>query len=99
MMRVHHAAASVYAGEARTARTKFREARLRLHALQDQAARPRRSAVLRQRLGRRVARGRALVAGRRTALLWHSAFRRYERERAYQRAAAAHALKQQIAGG
>jgi hypothetical protein len=98
-LRVRLAAASVYAGEARTARAKYREARLQVHAAQDALARPRRSAAVRKRLDRRLARGRALLAGRRTALLWHTALTRYERERAYERAAAVHELKRLIAGG
>jgi hypothetical protein len=98
-LRVRLAAASIYAGEARTARTKFRAARLQVHEAQDALARPGRSAAVWERLDRRLARARALLAGRRTALLWNTALTRYERERAYQRAAAVHELKRLIAGG
>jgi hypothetical protein len=41
---------------------------------------------------------RALVAGRRAALLWHSSFAQWRRARAYEHAAAAHALREKIAG-
>jgi hypothetical protein len=93
------AAAAVSASQARAARVKFRDARLRVHAAQDELARPRRSGKVAARLTRRLARARALLAGRRTVLLWHSAHARWHSERAYERGAAVALLKQRIAGG
>jgi hypothetical protein len=51
------------------------------------------------RLARRLARARAMLAGRRTMLLWHSAHARWHSDRAYERAQAVELLKQRIAGG
>jgi hypothetical protein len=99
LARVDHAAAAVSAGEARTARAKFHQSRLLVHEAQRELARPRRAAAARTRLTRRLARMKALLAGRRTAVLWHSSFAQYRRARAYEHAAAAHALGQRIAGG
>jgi hypothetical protein len=97
--RVHQAAAAISAGEARTARAKFHQARLLVHEAQNELGRPRRTARARARLTRRLARMKALLAGRRAALLWHSSFAQYRRARAYEHAAAAYALEQRIAGG
>jgi hypothetical protein len=97
-LRAHQATASIYAGEARTSRAKFHQARLAVHAAQDDLARRGRPAVVLKRLARRLARARALAAGRRMALLWDRAITRYYRERAYEQAAAVHDLKQRIAG-
>jgi hypothetical protein len=97
--RVLQASAAISAGEARTARAKFRVARLNVHEVQDDLAAGARSRRVKKRLERRLARARALVAGRRTALLWHTAIGRYQRERAAQHVAIAAALKQRIAGG
>jgi hypothetical protein len=96
---LEQAAAAVSAGEARAARVKFRDARLRVHAAQDELARPRRSDRVKARLTRRLARARAMLAGRRTVLLWHSAHARWHSERAYERGVAVELLKQRIAGG
>jgi len=97
--RVQQAAAAVSASEARTARAKFRDARLRVHAAQDELARPRLLRTTKARLRRRLARARALLAGRRTVLLWHSAHARWHSERAYERGVAVELLKQRIASG
>jgi hypothetical protein len=96
---VQQAAAAVSASQARAAREKFREARLRVHAAQDDLARPRLSKTAAARLARRLARARALLAGRRTILLWHSAHARWHSERAYERGVAVGLLKQRIASG
>jgi hypothetical protein len=40
-----------------------------------------------------------MVAGRRTALLWHSAYARWQRGRAAERRLTVEALKARIAGG
>jgi hypothetical protein len=96
---VQQAAAAVSASEARTARAKFRDARLHVHAAQDELARPRLSKKTKTRLTRRLARARALLAGRRTVLLWHSAHARWHSERAYERGVAVGLLKQRIASG
>jgi hypothetical protein len=90
--------ATLEAGEARTARAKFALARGLAHGAQNAYARAPRSARVKKRLKRRLARVRALVAGRRTALLWHTAYSRWQRERAAGHRLAADALKAQIAG-
>jgi cellulase (glycosyl hydrolase family 5) len=90
--------ASVEAGEARTARVKFEQARVQVHEAQDAFVDAPRSARVKKRLLRRVARARAMVAGRRTALLWHRAYARWQRGRADQHRLAVEALKAQIAG-
>ena len=69
-----------------------------MHEAQDAFADAPRSARVRKRLLRRLARARALVAGRRTVLLWHSAYSRWQRSRAAERQVAVDALKAQIAG-
>jgi hypothetical protein len=97
--RIEQAKAAVWASEARTAREKFHSARLRVHASQDQVARPRASRKLTARLTRRLARTRALLAGRRTALLLNSALANWHSHRADERALAVAFLKQKIAGG
>jgi hypothetical protein len=97
--RVQQAAAAVSASEARSARAKFKEARLRVHDAQDELARPRLSKKDAARLTRRLARARAMLAGRRTMLLWHSAHARWHSERAYERGVAVGLLKQRIASG
>ena len=97
--RLEQAAAAVSASEARSARAKFGVARMRVHAAQDEVARPLRSRKLKTRLSRRLARARAMLAGRRTMLLWHSAHARWHTDRAYERAVAVELLKQRIAGG
>jgi hypothetical protein len=96
---VQQAAAAVSASQARAAREKFRDARLRVHGAQDELARPRLSKKAVVRLTRRLARARALLAGRRTMLLWHSAHARWHSERAYERGVAVGLLKQRIASG
>jgi hypothetical protein len=97
--RVQEAAAALSVTEARAARAKFREARLRVHAAQDELARPRLTKTAKTRLARRLARARAMLAGRRTMLLWHSAHARWHSERAYERGVAVGLLKQRIASG
>ena len=97
--RVEQAAAAVSASEARTARVKFRDARLRVHEAQDDVARRHRSQKVEARLARRLARARAMLAGRRTMLLWHSSFARWHSDRAYERGQAVELLKLRIAGG
>jgi hypothetical protein len=99
LAQVHQAVATLEAGEARTARTKFALARVLVHEVQDRYAHALRSARVRKRLLRRVARVRALVAGRRTALLWHTAYARWQRGRAAEHRLAVETLKAQIAGG
>jgi hypothetical protein len=96
--RVEQAAAILSAGQARSARAKFRTARLRVHAAQDDLARKHRSRTVKARLARRLARARAMLAGRRTMLLWHSALARWHSDRALERGAAIELLKQRIAG-
>ena len=97
--RMQQAAAAVSASEARTARAKFREARLRVHAAQDALADPPRSKKRVARMKARLARARALLAGRRMMLLWHSAHARWHSDRAYERGVAVGLLKQRIASG
>jgi hypothetical protein len=96
---VQQGLAAVSASQARAAREKFRDARLRVHAAQDDLARPRLSQKKRARLARRLARARAMLAGRRTMLLWHSAHARWYSGRAYERGVAAALLKERIAAG
>jgi hypothetical protein len=97
--RVQQALAAVSASQARAAREKFREARLRVHAAQDNLARPRLAKKKRTRLTRRLARARAMLAGRRTMLLWHGAHARWYSGRAYEHGVAVALLKQRIANG
>jgi hypothetical protein len=96
---LEQAAAGVSAGEARSARVKFRVARLRVHDAQDELAGQHRSRRVKSRMARRLARARAMLAGRRTMLLWHSAHARWHSDRAYERSQAVELLKQRIAGG
>jgi hypothetical protein len=98
LVQMYMAISSVEAGEARIARVKFQQARALVHDAQDAFANPPRPARVKKRLLQRLARVRALVAGRRTALLWHSAYSRWQRGRAAERSAAVEALKAQIAG-
>jgi hypothetical protein len=98
LVQLYQAVASVEAGQARIARGKFEQARTQVHEAQDAFAEAPRSARVRKRLERRLARARALLAGRRTALLWHSAYARWQRSRAAERRVAVDALKAQIAG-
>jgi hypothetical protein len=97
--RYEQAAAALSANEARTARAKFRESRLRVHAAQDALADAPRSKRIVKRLRARLARARAMLAGRRTMLLWNRGFARWHSDRADQRGLAIALLKQQIAGG
>jgi hypothetical protein len=99
LAQIYLAAASVEADEARTARVKFEQARRRVHDAQDAFADAPRSRRVRERLLRRLARVRALVAGRRTALFWHRNYSRWQRGRAAAHRVAAEMLKAQIAGG
>jgi hypothetical protein len=77
---------------------KFHATRLALHEAQTELARPRRRAAVRKRMVRRLNRVRAVVAGRRTALLWHRAVADWRRARAAEHAAAVAELKARIAG-
>jgi hypothetical protein len=97
--RYQQAAAAVSASEARAARAKFRDARLRVHAAQDDLTRPRLSKKRKARLARRLMRARAMLAGRRTMLLWHSAHVRWYSDRAYERGIAVAILRERIANG
>jgi hypothetical protein len=97
--RAEQAAAAVSASQARSAREKFRDARLLVHAAQEDLARPHRSEKVVARLTRRLARARALLAGRRTVLLWHSAHAHWHTGRAYEHGVAAALLKERIATG
>jgi hypothetical protein len=96
-LRIDRAAAAISAGEARTARAKFHATRLVVHEVRRALARRRRP-VVRRRLARRLERVRAVVAGRRAALLWHSAVTDWRRARAAEHAAAVSGLRQRIAG-
>jgi hypothetical protein len=89
--------ATLEAGAARSARVKFALARELVHGAQDAYAQAPRSARVRKRLLQRLARVRALVAGRRTALLWHTAYSRWQRDRAGLHRLAADVLKARIA--
>jgi hypothetical protein len=97
--RVDQGKAALWATDARTARDKFREARLHVHSAQDDLAQPRLPARTAARLGARLDRARALLAGRRTALLWKGAIGRWYSQRAYEHAVAVALLKERIAGG
>ena len=100
LAQLREAVASLEASEARAARSKFRLARTLVHDAQDAyASAPRSRKLVRNRLLRRLARVRALLAGRRTALLWHGAYARWQRDRAADQRLAVEALKAQIAGG
>ncbi len=98
LAQLYQSVAILEAGEARTARAKFALARQLVHDAQDAYAQAPRSARVRKRLLRRVARVRARVAGARTALLWHTAYSRWQRNRSAQHRLAAETLKGQIAG-
>jgi hypothetical protein len=97
LAQVHQSVAIVEAGAARTARAKFALARQLVHEAQDTYTQAPKSARVRKRLLRRLARVKALVAGRRTALLWHTAYSRWERNRSALHRLAAENLKAQIA--
>jgi hypothetical protein len=99
LAQVHQAVAILEAREARAAREKFALARVLVHEVQDAYAQAPRSARVRKRLLHRVARVRARVAGARTALLWHTAYSRWQRNRSAQHRLAVEALKTEIAGG
>jgi len=96
--RVEQAKAAIWAGDARIAREQFHAARLRVHAAQDDLARPRLQARTAARLSRRLDRARALLAGRRTLLLLRSAISNWHSRQAYDNAVAVALLKQRIAG-
>jgi predicted HicB family RNase H-like nuclease len=70
-----------------------------VHAQQDELARARLSKKLYVRLSRRLARARALLAGRQTVLLLNTALARWHSRQADERGAEVALLKQQIAGG
>jgi hypothetical protein len=98
LAQIYDEVAVVEAGKAKTARAKFAQARVLVHDAQASYEHAPRSTRVRKRLLRRVARVKALVAGRRTALLWHTAYGRWQRERAAQHRFAVALLKGQIAG-
>jgi hypothetical protein len=97
--RVEQGKAALWATDARTARDKFRAARLQVHAAQDDVARPRLASRTKARLARRLDRARALLAGTRTALLWKGAIANWYTQRAYEHGVAAAMLRERIAGG
>jgi len=97
--RLEQAKAAVWGGEARIAREKFAAARLHVHAVQDELARPRLPAKTAARVTRRLDRARGLVAGSRAALSWKSAIAGWHSQRAQDEAFAVALLKQKIAGG
>jgi len=97
--RVEQAKAALWTTDARTAREKFSEARVRVHSAQEDLARPRLRAKTAARLSRRLGRTRALLAGSRTALLWKGAIAHWHSQRAYEHGVAVALLKQRIAGG
>jgi hypothetical protein len=99
LVQLYQAIASVEAGEARIARVKFEQARALVHEAQGAFADAPHSARAQKRLLRRLARTRALLAGRRTALFWHRAYSRWQRTRAAEHRAAGEALRVQIASG
>jgi hypothetical protein len=96
--RVEQGQAALWATDARSARDKFREARLRVHSSQDDLARKHLPARTATRLRRRLDRARALLAGTRAALLWRGAIARWHSQRAYEHAVAVAILKERIAG-
>jgi hypothetical protein len=97
--RVEEAKAALWTSDARTAREKLHEARLRVHAQQDDLARPRLPAKVKARLSTRLARTRALLAGCRTVLFLRSALASWHSRQADEHGAAVALLKQEIAGG
>ena len=97
LVQLYEAVATLEAGKARAARGKFALARVLVHEAQDAYAHAPRSARVRKRLLRRLARVHALVAGRRTALLWHTAYGRWQRGRAAEHRLAVEGLKARIA--
>lgn len=104
LMRRDQEAAAASAAAYRAALPAFRAARLALHAAQRAAeAGPRtpharQAARVRGRLIRRLADARAVLAGRRTEVLWHRGYAALRRERAREHALAAGLLRMQIAG-
>jgi hypothetical protein len=97
--RVEQGKAALWTSEARAARDKFRQARLHVHAVQDDLARPGMPAKTAARIVRRLDRARALLAGRRAAQAWKGAIAGWHARRAYDHGVAVALLKQQIAGG
>jgi len=98
LAQLSEAVATLEAGDARTARAKFALARQLVHEAKDAYAQAPRSARLRKRLLLRLARVHALVAARRTSLLWHTAYSRWQRGRAAEHRLAVEGLKARIAG-
>ncbi|HEV7845003.1 MAG TPA: hypothetical protein VGO83_01995 [Thermoleophilaceae bacterium] len=80
------AASAASAAEAEAARGPYREARRAVRGLG------------RSRPDSRIAQARALLAGRHTALLWHTAVARWQRDRAAERGRVVAALERRIAG-
>jgi len=96
LVRHHHAVAAVEAGEARIARVRLAQARALVpDAQHDVAAAPRSS---KQRLLRRLANARALVASWRTSMLWHRAYSHWQQTLAAEQRLAVETLKKRIAG-
>jgi hypothetical protein len=96
---VYQANASTEVGVTRAARARLAFARTVLRQAQNALAFAPRSARGQERALLRLARAHALVAGRRTDMLWHDALAQWERERAYRHAVAGELLKRKIAGG
>lgn len=99
--RLEQGKAAIAADEARAVRDKVRFAIASVHARQGDladASRGNRTRRVLDRLGRRLDRARALLAGARTAFLWKSAVARWHSHRADDHAAAALLLKTAIAG-
>jgi hypothetical protein len=96
--RVEQAKSALWTTDTRAARDKFREARLRVHATQDDLGRKRLPARTAVRIRRRLDRARALLAGTRAALVWKGAIARWHSQQAYEHAVAVTLLKERIAG-
>jgi hypothetical protein len=97
--RAERAKAALWASAAQAARRQLRAAHLRVHAGQDDLARSQRSARVTARLSRRLARARALLAGRQILVLLRTAVAGWHSQRADDHAAAVALLKREIAGG
>jgi len=91
------AVAILEAREAQTARAKFALARGLVHGAQQAYAQAPRSSRIRKRLLRGLARVRATVAARHTAVLWHSAYASWQRGLAAEHRLAVETLKARIA--
>jgi hypothetical protein len=97
--RAEQAEAAQWARGARAAREGLRDARRHVQAHEDELARPRLPARLKARLAGRLARARALLAGRGTLMFIRSALASWHSRQADDHGAAVALLKQSIAGG